>query len=64
MKSVSKFVGALSIGALASLGCSSKEEKPAEAESSKSESKASCGATKPAEGGGDKGKAACGAGKK
>lgn len=63
MKSVSKIVGALSIGALASLGCASKEEKPAEADSSKAPAN-SCGATKPAEGGDKKAGGSCGAGKK
>lgn len=48
-KNVTKLVGALSIAALASMGCASKEEKPAEGTSGGAQ--ASCSAAgKPAEG--------------
>lgn len=50
-KNVTKLVGALSIAALASMGCASKEEKPAEGAQPAAGGASSCSASgKPAEG--------------
>jgi len=50
-KNVTKLVGALSIAALASMGCASKEEKPAEGAQPAAGGALSCSAAgKPAEG--------------
>jgi hypothetical protein len=61
-KNVTKLVGALSIAALASMGCASKEEKPAEGAQPAAGGASSCSASgKPAEGDGKGGAASCNA---